>query len=108
VEVVRLSGTPDKRNGEWLRVRQYGYHTADVRSLAELERWFDLADLEPDEGGLARGRRVVARAVPRAVAVRAAALDDPVPRCRAAEPPAPDRTGTASRTRWSDGLKLTV
>lgn len=59
MEVVRLSGTPDNRNGEWLRVRQYGYHAADVRSIAELAQWFDLADLEPEGGGLARGRRVV-------------------------------------------------
>jgi hypothetical protein len=48
VEVVRLSCTPDHRDGEWLRVRYFGFHVADVRSVAELEQWFPLADLEPD------------------------------------------------------------
>lgn len=48
VELVRVSGTPDKRDGEFLRVRQYGYFTADVRSVAELEQWFPLAELESD------------------------------------------------------------
>jgi hypothetical protein len=48
VEVVRLSGTPDKRDGEWLRVCQHGFWTADVQTVAELERWFPLASLEPE------------------------------------------------------------
>ena len=26
VEVVQLGGTPDRRDGEWLRVRYYGFH----------------------------------------------------------------------------------
>jgi hypothetical protein len=47
VEVVRLTGT-DGRDGEWLRVCQHGWWTADVRTVAELERWFPLAELEPD------------------------------------------------------------
>jgi hypothetical protein len=42
VEVVRLSCTPDHRDGEWLRIRYFGFHVADVRSVAELERWFPL------------------------------------------------------------------
>jgi hypothetical protein len=72
VEVVRLSGTPDNRDGEWLRVCQYGYHTADVRSVGELAQWFRLADLEAE--GLviwlftlvssAAGLRYVSRDVP--------------------------------------------
>lgn len=53
VEVVRLSGTPDNHDGEWLRVSQYGWWTADVRSVAELGQWFALADLEPDGLSLA-------------------------------------------------------
>lgn len=53
VEVVRLSGTPNNHDGEWLRVRQFGAWTADVRSPAELEQWFALADLEPDGLSLA-------------------------------------------------------
>jgi hypothetical protein len=48
VEVVHLSGTSDKRDGEWLRVSYCGWWVADVQSVAELERWFPVADLEPD------------------------------------------------------------
>jgi hypothetical protein len=48
VEVVRLSCTPDKTDGERLRLTQYGSWVADVRTVGELERWIDLADLEPD------------------------------------------------------------
>jgi hypothetical protein len=48
VEVVRPS-----RSGEWLRACQYGYHTADVRSPAELEQFFPLAELQEEEDGLA-------------------------------------------------------
>jgi hypothetical protein len=48
VEVVRLSGTPDKHDGEWLRVAYRGWHVADVRSVAEVERWVSLAELEPE------------------------------------------------------------
>jgi hypothetical protein len=47
VEVVRVTGTGN-RDGEWLRVRQYGFWTADVRGVAELAQWFPLTDLEPD------------------------------------------------------------
>jgi hypothetical protein len=53
VEVVRLSGTPDHRDGEWLRVCQFGHWTADVKNPAELEQWFALSDLEPDGLSLA-------------------------------------------------------
>jgi hypothetical protein len=45
VEVVRVAGTGN-HDGEWLRVRQYGFWTADVRGVAELVRWFPLAELE--------------------------------------------------------------
>jgi hypothetical protein len=48
VQVVDLSVTPDKRDGEWLRVSYRGWWVADVRSVAELEQWFPVADLEPD------------------------------------------------------------
>jgi hypothetical protein len=47
VEVVRVTGT-GSHDGEWLRVCQYGYWTANVKTVAELERWFPLAELEPD------------------------------------------------------------
>lgn len=53
VEVVRLSGTSDNRDGERLRVCQYGFYTADVRSIAELAQWFPLAELELDALSLA-------------------------------------------------------
>jgi hypothetical protein len=48
VDVVHLSGTPDHRDGEWLRVSLHGFHVANVRTPAELEQWFPLAELEPD------------------------------------------------------------
>ena len=46
VEVVQLNGTPDHRDGEWLRVRLHGSWVADVGSPAELEQWFSLASLD--------------------------------------------------------------
>jgi hypothetical protein len=48
VEVVHLTATPDRHDGEWIRVAYFGWHVADVRDVAELERWFPLGDLEPD------------------------------------------------------------
>jgi hypothetical protein len=48
VEVVCLAGTPDRHDGEWIRLRYYGFYVADVRSAGELERWFPLASLEPE------------------------------------------------------------
>jgi hypothetical protein len=48
VEVVQLSCTPNHRDGEWLRLTQYGSWVADVRTVAELQQWVDLAELEPD------------------------------------------------------------
>jgi len=48
VEVIRLSGTPDRHDGEWIRVRQHGCWVADVRSVREIERWIRLAELEPE------------------------------------------------------------
>lgn len=40
-----MTGTGN-HDGEWLRVRQYGFWTADVRGVAELVQWFPLAELE--------------------------------------------------------------
>jgi hypothetical protein len=48
VEVIELSDTSGNHDGEWLRVRYHGYHVADVRSIAELERYFPLGELEAD------------------------------------------------------------
>ena len=53
VEVVNLTGTPDRHDGQWLRICYCNYWVADVRSIAELEQWFPLADLEPDALALA-------------------------------------------------------
>jgi hypothetical protein len=46
VQIVRLEGARARPAGEWLRVTQYGWWTADVRTVAELEQWFPLAELE--------------------------------------------------------------
>ena len=53
VEVVNLTGTPDRHDGQWLRVCYCNYWVADVQSIAELEQWFPLADLESDALALA-------------------------------------------------------
>jgi hypothetical protein len=50
VEIVTLEGTPNHCDGPWLRVTQHGFWTADVRSVAELERFFPLAELREDDG----------------------------------------------------------
>ena len=51
VEVVSLTGTPDHHDGTWLRVCLYGSFVADVRTPAELERYFPLDELEPSLTG---------------------------------------------------------
>ena len=56
VEVVRRTATPDHHDGESLRVCQFGCYVADVRTPAELERYFPLAELEPDS---LTGRRFI-------------------------------------------------
>jgi hypothetical protein len=48
VEVVELSATPDRNDGERLKVTYYGFFVAIVRTVAELEQWFALSDLEPE------------------------------------------------------------
>ena len=50
VEVVQLSCTPNHRDGMWLRVKQYSSWVADVRTVAELAQYVELADLEPELG----------------------------------------------------------
>jgi hypothetical protein len=50
VEVVRLEDTPDRHDGTWLRVTQFGWWTADLRSVVELERFFPLGELQEDDG----------------------------------------------------------
>jgi len=48
VEIIRRTATPDHHDGEWLRVCQFGCYVTDVRTPAELERYFPLAELEPN------------------------------------------------------------
>jgi hypothetical protein len=48
VEVIQRSGTPDCSDGQRLRVRYHGFYVADVRTVAELEQYFPLTDLEPE------------------------------------------------------------
>ena len=40
VEVVELSATPDRSDGERLKVTYCGFFVALVRTAAELEQWF--------------------------------------------------------------------
>jgi hypothetical protein len=49
LEIVHLTCTPDRHDGTWLRLRQYGAWTADVRTLAELAEWVPLREFEPDD-----------------------------------------------------------
>ena len=56
VEVVGLSATPDRNDGERLKVTYYGFFVAVVRTVAELEQWFALSDLEPETLILRRKR----------------------------------------------------
>jgi hypothetical protein len=62
VEVVELSATPDRNDGERLKVTYYGFFVAVVRTVAELEQWFALSDLEPET--LISRRERVCRPVP--------------------------------------------
>ncbi len=48
VEAVRLTATPDRHDGEWLRVRYRGYYVADCASVSEVEQWVPLAQLDLD------------------------------------------------------------
>ena len=48
VEVVGLSAMPDRNDGECLKVTYCGFFVALVRTVAELEQWFVLSDLEPE------------------------------------------------------------
>jgi hypothetical protein len=50
VETVRLSCTPDRHDGEWVRVRFCGVWMADVRTIPDLELYVGLAELVDDDG----------------------------------------------------------
>jgi hypothetical protein len=44
VDVVRLSLTPNRTDGEWLRVRRHGLLVAMIRSVPELVGLTDLSE----------------------------------------------------------------
>jgi len=46
VEVVNLTCTPNKHDGEWIRVRHFGWYVADLRSVEALESYVALTELE--------------------------------------------------------------
>lgn len=50
IEVIRLTCTGIRHDGEWLRIKNGGYHLADVRSVKVLAGLgIDLADLSETE-----------------------------------------------------------
>ena len=49
VDVIRLIATGAHRDGAWLRIRRWGCHIADVRTVDEQE-YVDLADLQEGLG----------------------------------------------------------
>lgn len=50
VETVQLTGTPDRHDGEWIRVRYCGFCLIDVRTIPDLERHVALVELVDDDG----------------------------------------------------------
>src|SRR5215471_3010319 len=46
VEVIDMTATPDRHDGESFRVSHHGYWVGYAQSVPELERWIDLRDLE--------------------------------------------------------------
>jgi hypothetical protein len=59
VEVVTLSDTPDHHDGQWIRIRRWGYYIADVRSPDDLAQYVALGELF-EEALPAAGRRCLA------------------------------------------------
>jgi hypothetical protein len=41
VEVICMTATPDRHDGESFRVSRHGFHVGYARSVPELERWVD-------------------------------------------------------------------
>jgi hypothetical protein len=46
IDVISLTATGTHRDGDWLRIKRWGCHIADVRSVDELREHIDLAELE--------------------------------------------------------------
>jgi hypothetical protein len=57
VEVVQMTATPDRHDGESFRVSYRGFHVGYARSVLELERWIELADLQETLRNARRWRR---------------------------------------------------
>jgi hypothetical protein len=58
VRLVRLNGTPNHGDGEWLRLTRFGFWVADVRTVAELADFVSLDRLWPGPvTGSRRGSR---------------------------------------------------
>jgi hypothetical protein len=57
IDVIRLTLTGTHRDGEWLRVRRWGMHFADLRTVEQLAEVVDLATLEEALGGAVAGSR---------------------------------------------------
>jgi hypothetical protein len=55
IDVIHLTLTGTHRDGEWLRVRRWGMHFADLRTVDQLAEVVDLATLEEALGGAAAG-----------------------------------------------------
>ena len=112
VEVVTLSHTPDYHDGQWIRVRRWGYFIADVRSPADLAQYVALEELLeealPDTGRrcLAPGR-ACAPAAPAFPPAGPAAARRPGPDLDAAgEHAAGRRSGDALlSSRWRRGMR---
>jgi hypothetical protein len=58
LEVVHLELTPDRNNGERIRLTQYGSWVADMCSPSEVERYVPLAEFTEDGLAGALGRNV--------------------------------------------------
>jgi len=58
-----MTATPDRDDGESLRVSEHGFHVGYARSVRELEQWVDLAALEEELRRSARGNLPVAAAL---------------------------------------------
>ena len=62
VQVVSLENTPDRHDGTWLRITQYGSWTADVRTPGEVAAFVPLEQLDEDDCGLATVAGTASRA----------------------------------------------
>ena len=55
VDLIQLSLTGTGRDGDWLRVSQYEYFTAEVRAWSDLARYLDADDLQRVDNGARLG-----------------------------------------------------